>query len=36
MKKIMALGLTAVLSMSLLAGCGGNNNNEASGGDAKP
>ncbi|THF78079.1 rhamnose ABC transporter substrate-binding protein [Cohnella fermenti] len=36
MKKFMALGMTAVLSMSLLAGCGGNNNNEASGSDAKP
>ncbi|RUS41849.1 rhamnose ABC transporter substrate-binding protein, partial [Cohnella sp. AR92] len=37
MKKIMALGLTAVLSMSLLAACGNNSNDKAaSGGDAKP
>ena len=35
-KKMIAAGLAAVTSMTMLAGCGGNSNSSSAGGDSAP
>lgn len=35
-KRLIAAGLTAVLSMTVFAGCGGGNNSSTAGGDSAP